>query len=58
MHNYLDKSIQEMSGFFATRIENLATPASPVDKKPSKKKKKGNSKKQKTVSFEDSDKDS
>ena len=28
-YNYLDGSIQEMSGFFETRVENLETPAPP-----------------------------
>ena len=29
-YNYLDRSIQEMSGFFETRIKNLETPAPPL----------------------------
>ena len=39
-HYYLDRSIQDMSGFFETRIENLKTPASlpAVKKLPEKKK--------------------
>ena len=58
-YNYLDRSIQEMSGFFETRVENLETPAPPPTVRSlTKKKKKKNSKKQKAVSFEDSDKDS
>ena len=28
-YNYLDRSIQEISGFFETRIDNLETPAPP-----------------------------
>ena len=28
-YNYLDKSIQEMSGFFETSVENLETPGPP-----------------------------
>ena len=58
-YNYLDRSIQEMLGFFETRVENLETPAPPpAVRKPSRKKKKKNSKKREAVSFEDSDKDS
>ena len=39
-YNYLDKSIQETSGFFETRIENQKTPApSPAVRKLSRKKK-------------------
>ena len=29
-HNYLDRSIQEISGFFETRKENLESPAPPL----------------------------
>ena len=29
-YNYLDRSIQEMSGFFETRVENLEAPVPPV----------------------------
>ena len=54
--NYLDRSIQEMAGFFETRAENLETSAllSALRSLPRKKK---NSKKRKAVSFEDSDKE-
>ena len=58
-YNYLDRSIQEISGFFETRVDNLETPAHPPAMKSlTIKKKKKNSKKRKAVSFEDSDKDS
>ena len=58
-YNYLDRSIQEMSGFFETRVDNLKTPAPPpAVRSQTRKKKKKNSKNQKAVSFEDSDKDS
>ena len=58
-YNFLDRSIQEMSGFFETRVENLETPAPPpAVRSLTRKKKKKNSKKRKAVSFEDSDKDS
>ena len=30
-YNYLDRSIQEMSDFFETRVENLETPLPPAD---------------------------
>ena len=41
MYNYLDMSIQQLSIFFRTRVENLETPALlPAVKKPPKKKKK------------------
>ena len=55
-YNYLDRSIQEISGFFETRVENLETPApqATVRSLPKKKKKK-NSKKRKAASFEDSE---
>ena len=58
-YNYLDRSIQEMSGFFATRVENLETPA-PLSavRSLTRKKKKKNSKKWKGFSFEDSGEDS
>ena len=56
-YNYLDRSIQETSGFFETRVENLETPAPPPAVRSLTRKKK-NSKKGKDVSFEDSDKDS
>ena len=29
-YNYLDRSIQEMSGFFETKVENLETTAPPL----------------------------
>ena len=29
-YNYLDRSIQEMAGFFETRVENLETSAPPL----------------------------
>ena len=53
-----------MSGFFKTRVENLETPAPPPavrsltrkKKKKRKKKKTKNPKKQKFITFEDSDK--
>ena len=58
-YNYLDRSIQEMSGFFETRVENLETPATPPTVRSlTRKKKKKNSKKRKAVSFEKSVKDS
>ena len=57
-YNYLDKSIQEMSGFFETRVENLETQAPlPAVRSLPRKKKRKNSKKRKAVSYEDSDKD-
>ena len=55
-YNYLDGSIQEMLAFFATRVENLETPAPPPAVRSLTRKKK-NSKKRKAVSFQDSDKD-
>ena len=55
-YGYLDRFIQEMSGFFETTVENLETPAPPPAAR-SLTKKKNNSKKQKAISFEDSDKD-
>ena len=54
-YNYLDRSIQEMSGFFETRVENLETPAPPEAVRSLTRK---NSKKRKAVSFEDSDENS
>ena len=58
-HNYLDRSIQEIPGFFETMVENLKIPALlPAIKSLTRKKKKKNSKKWKAVSFEDSDEDS
>ena len=39
-YNYLDRSIQEMTGFFETRVENLETPAPPPAVRSSTKKKK------------------
>ena len=55
-YNYLDRSIQEMSGFFETRVENLGTPAPPTAVKSlNKKNKKKNNKKRKAVFYEDSD---
>ena len=57
-YNYLDMSIQEMSGFFKTP-ENLETPAPPAAVRSlTRQKKKKNSKKQKAISFGDSDEDS
>ena len=57
--NYLDRSIQEMSGFFETRVENLETPAPPpAVRSLTRKNKKKNSKKRKAVFFEYSDEDS
>ena len=54
-YNYLDRSIQEISSFFETKIENLVASAlPPAVKKPPKKKKKGSSRKQKASSYEDS----
>ena len=56
-YNYLDRSIQEITSLFGTRIENQKAPApSPAVKKPPNKKKKGNSKEQKAIYYEDSDK--
>ena len=58
-YNYLDRSIQEISGFFETSVENLETPAPPpAVRSLTRKKKKKCSKKQKAVSFEDFDEDS
>ena len=56
-YDYLDRSIQEMSGFFETRIENLETPAPPPAVRSLTRKKK-NTKKRKAVSVEDFDEDS
>ena len=56
-YNYLDRSIQETSGIFETRVENLETPVPPPAVRSLTRKKK-NSKKQKALIFEDSDKDS
>ena len=57
-YNYLDRYIQEISGFFEIRVENLETPApSPAVRSLTRNKKKENSKKRKAVSFEDSDRD-
>ena len=57
-YNNLDMSIQEMSGFFETRVKNLETPAPPSGVRSlTRKKKKKNFKKQKAVSFEHSNKD-
>ena len=53
-YNYLDRSIQEISGFFETRVENLVTPAPPAAVRSLKK----NNKKRKALSFEDFDEDS
>ena len=53
-YNYLDRSIQEMSGFFATRVENLETPAPPSAVRSLTRKKK-NSKELKAIFFADSD---
>ena len=56
-YNYLYRSIQEMSDFFETRVENLETPALlPAVRSLTRKKK--NSKKRKAYSSEDSDEDS
>ena len=58
-YNYLDRSIQEMSGFFETMVENLETPVPPpAVRSLTRKKKKKKSQKQKAVSFEHSNKDS
>ena len=57
-YNYLDRYIQEMSGFFETRIENLETPTPPPAVRSQTRKKKKNSKNRKAFSFEDSDEDS
>ena len=58
-YNYQNRSFQEMSGFFITRVENLCTSAPPpAIRSLSRKKKKKTSKKQKAVTFEDSDDDS
>ena len=57
-YNYLERSVQEMTSFFETRIENqeaLAPP--PNDQKPPKNKKRGSYKKHKASSYEESDKD-
>ena len=51
-YNYLDRSIQEMSSYFETVVENI-----PAVRSLPRKKKKQNSKKWKAVSFKDSDKD-
>ena len=57
-YNYLDRSIQEMSVFFETRVENLEIPAPPAAiRSLTRKKNKKNSKKWKAITFEDSDKD-
>ena len=56
-YNYLDRSIQKMSGFFEIRVENQETFSPPPDVRSLTRKKK-NSKKRKAVSFKDSDKDS
>ena len=58
-YNYLDRSIQEMSGFIETMVENLETPSpQQVIRSLTRKKKKKNSKKGKAIFFEDSDDDS
>ena len=58
-YNYLNRSIQDISELFETRVENLETPALPAAvRRLTRKKTKKNSKKRKTVSFEDSDEDS
>ena len=58
-YNYLDRFIQQMPGFFETRLENQETPvALSTVKKPPKKRKKRYSNKQNTSSYEDFDKDS
>ena len=56
-YNNLDRSIQEMSGFYETRVENLETPAPPPPVRSLTRKKK-NSKNPKAVSFQDSEEDS
>ena len=57
-YNYLDRSIQEILGFFEIWVENLETlTPSPVVRNLLRKKKKKNAKKWKAVSIEDSDKD-
>ena len=58
-YNYIDRSMQGMSGFFETRVENLETPLHPpAVRSLTRKQKKKNSKKRKAVSLEDSDEDS
>ena len=58
IYNYLDRSIQKkMLSLFETRVENLETPSPPPTVRSLTRKKK-NSKKQKAVWFQDSDKDS
>ena len=57
-YNYLDRSIQEMSGFFEERVENPETSAlHAAVRSLTRKKKKNNSKKRKAISIEDSDED-
>ena len=56
VYNYADRSIQEMSGFFKIRVENLETSAPlPAVRSLTRKNKNKNFKKRKAVSFEDSD---
>ena len=58
-YNYQDRSIQEISGFFEMRVDNLETPAPPpAVRSLTREKKKKNSKKRKAVSCEDSDEES
>ena len=52
-YNYLDKSIQEMSGFFETRVENLLETSAPPPAVRSLPRKKKFSKKWIALSFED-----
>ena len=56
-YNYLDRSIQEMLGFFETMVDNLETPAPPPAVRSLARKKK-NSKKGNAVFFEASDENS
>ena len=58
-YKYLASSIQEISGFFETRVENLETPEPPAAVRSlTRKKQKKHSKKKKADSFEYSDEDS
>ena len=57
-YNYVERSIQEILGFFETKVENLETPAPPpAVRSLTGKNKKKNSKKRKAVSFVDFDED-
>ena len=56
---YLDRSIQEMLGFFEIRVENLEIPEPPpAVRSLTRKKIRINSKKSRDVTFEDSNEDS